>query len=189
MKEENNNIITDTEIMDMTVESLNQPQSEWDMKMERLVDQTIADLETGKLKIDFQQLVQTDDGELMPKWTEVNGITYILEEENYLYIPLMSLPKQTEYELGMWGKERADYLRNEDKGTWELMKMEFTLQKHLIETEKAADRMEEKLMRQLMEVEGITEELKQKNQMEWVRRYNNLKHRVWEIIREELIYV
>ena len=172
----------------MTKESLAET-SEWNMKMEKFMEQTLQALKTGKLKIDFTDMVKTGENEFSPKWIEENGLTYILEEEYCTYLPLLELPEQTEYELGMWGKERANYLRNEDKGTWEFMRMKFTLQKHLIETEKAANRMEERLMRQLMEAEGITEELKQKDLIEWVRQYNNLKHRVWEIIREELIYV
>ena len=67
--------------------------------------------------------------------------------------------------------------------------MSGTLKDHLEEVDKSAEEMFEQLITQIKLKEGITEELKASNQMEWVRRLNNIRNRVSEIVYRELIYV
>lgn len=69
------------------------------------------------------------------------------------------------------------------------MLMQGTLTQHLIEINVAALDLMESLVKQMAAVEGVTEELKRKDQMVWVRRMNNIRNRVDEIVRNEYIYV
>ena len=68
------------------------------------------------------------------------------------------------------------------------MLMENTLNPHLEEVDRQAQEMEQLLISQLAQQEGITEQLKAENQMEWVARMNNIRHRADEIVLNELIY-
>ena len=63
------------------------------------------------------------------------------------------------------------------------------LTKHLAETDKAANDVEDRLTEKICKAEGVTEALKKSNQMEWVARRNNIKNRVKEIVYSELIYI
>ena len=68
------------------------------------------------------------------------------------------------------------------------MLLQGTLTRHLIDTNAAAMDMLESLVRQMAKGEGVTERLKKQDQMEWVRRMNNIRNRAEEIVRNELIY-
>ena len=68
------------------------------------------------------------------------------------------------------------------------MLMEGTLNPHLEEIDRQAQEMEQHLISQLAQQEGVTEQLKAENQMEWVARMNNIRHRADEIVLNELIY-
>ena len=69
------------------------------------------------------------------------------------------------------------------------MLLQGTLTRHLIDTNAAAMDMLESLVRQMAKAEGVTEELKRRDQLGWVRRMNNIRNRAEEIVRNELIYV
>ena len=84
---------------------------------------------------------------------------------------------------------RARYLRENKKAEYSMMMIDNTLQNHLIEVDKTAKARFDLLMKQFAERENITEELKAKNQMEWVAQMNNIKNRVDEIIMKELIFI
>ena len=111
-------------------------------------------------------------------YTEVNG---------YL-IPDLTLPDEPEYEIGRFGLMRRHYLKNHKKALFSTMLMSGKLNEHLYETDQAANDRMEFISKQMAEREGVTEELKAKNQMEWVGRMNNIRNRVEEIICAELIY-
>ena len=68
------------------------------------------------------------------------------------------------------------------------MLMENTLNPHLEEIDRQAQEMEQQLISQLVQQEGITEQLKAENQMEWVARMNNIRNRADEIVLNELIF-
>ena len=68
------------------------------------------------------------------------------------------------------------------------MLMEGTLNPHLEEIDRQAQEMEQQLISQLAQQEGITEQLKAENQMEWVARMNSIRNRADEIVLNELIY-
>ena len=68
------------------------------------------------------------------------------------------------------------------------MLMENTLNPHLEEVDRQAQEMEQYLISQLAQQEGVTEQLKAENQMEWVARMNNIRNRADEIVLNDLIY-
>ena len=112
------------------------------------------------------------------------GGTY-RQEGDYL-LPNIEMPEGPQ--IGMWGQRRLQYLRTNKKVLYTTMLMGGTLNTHLEEVDKSADEMYEQLTMQMKLQEGVTEELKASNQMEWVQRMNNIRNRAAEIVFEELIY-
>ena len=119
---------------------------------------------------------------------ERTGIEYILVNDFYIPNLVPPAPIRTE-SLGKYGRMRARYLRENKKAEYSIMMIDNTLQNHLIEVDKTAKARFDLLMKQFAENENITEELKAKNQLEWVARMNNIKNRVDEIIMKELIFI
>ncbi len=113
------------------------------------------------------------------------GLTYKLEGD--YYIPLVELPEPPK--IGIWGHRRRDYLKNYRRVIFSIMQMNETLNSHLEEVDRTANEMFNRLIHQLATAEGITEDLKATNQMEWVARMNNIHSRVTEIVLRECIYV
>ena len=92
-------------------------------------------------------------------------------------------------QIGIWGQQRLQYLRTHKRVLYTTMLMSDTLKAHLEEVDKSADEMFEQLTMQLKTQEGITEELKANNQLEWVQRMNSIRNRAAEVVFKELIYV
>lgn len=113
-----------------------------------------------------------------------NGLTYKLEGD--YYIPLVEIPEYPK--IGIWGLRRLDYLKNHRRVIFSIMQMNETLTPHLEKVGRAANEMFGRLIHQFATAEGITENLKATNQMEWVARMNNIRSRVEEVIYTELIY-
>ena len=90
--------------------------------------------------------------------------------------------------VGRWGMLRFNYLRKHREALYTIMLMENTLNPHLEEIDWQAQEMEQRLISQLAQQEGVTERLKAERQMEWVARMNNIRHRADEIVLNELIY-
>lgn len=118
---------------------------------------------------------------------EKTGIEYTLHGD--YYIPNLLLPDRKNVKLGKYGRMRARYLKENKKEEYSIMLIENTLQDHLIEIDRTANKRFDLLMKQFAEKENITEELKATNQMEWVGKMNAIKNAVEEIIFKELIYV
>ena len=92
-------------------------------------------------------------------------------------------------QIGIWGQRRLQYLRANKKVIYTTMLMGDTLKDHLEEVDKSADEMYEQLTLQMKAQEGVTEKLKASDQMEWVQKVNNIRHRAAEVVYKELIYV
>ena len=92
------------------------------------------------------------------------------------------------YNIGVWGERRREYLKNHRKALYNHYQMNMTLLQHLEEIEQQAQQLYETLIKQLAEKENITEQLKAKNQMEWIRQMNNIRQRAMEIVYKEIIY-
>ncbi len=90
--------------------------------------------------------------------------------------------------IGVWGIRRRDYLRKHHDGIYTGMLLSGKLNAHLEEIDRSANDMFDLLVKQYAAREGVTEQLKAKDQMEWVRRMNSIRSRVEEIVFHELVY-
>ena len=116
-------------------------------------------------------------------YDKTNGLWY--ERDGDYYIPCLKLP---EINIGIWGKRYLTYIREHKKLLHTKLMVNGTLYDHLAEINKQAEDMFSELVNQMKTNEGITEQLKAENQMEWVRRMNNIRHRATEIVNNKLIY-
>jgi len=118
---------------------------------------------------------------------EKNGGTYT-KVGDYL-IPDLTLPPEDDSRpIGIWGRRHLDYLKNHCKAVYAIMVMDNTLHTHLADINEQAEEMFFRLVKQLAEDEGVTEEMKAVTQIEWVGRMNNIRNRAKEIVNNELIY-
>ena len=90
--------------------------------------------------------------------------------------------------VGKYGMLRHSYLRKHREGLYTGMLMEGTLNAHLEEVDREANRMLEQLTTQMALEQGVTEELKARDQMLWVQRMNNIRNRAMEVVNNDLIY-
>lgn len=104
-------------------------------------------------------------------------------------IPNLAMDPQPEGEIGIWGQHRKQYLKEHRKGTYNAMLLQGTLTQHLIDTNAEALDLMDTLVKQMAKAEGVTEELKRRDQLGWVGRMNNVRNRAEEIMRNELIHV
>lgn len=115
-----------------------------------------------------------------------NGLDYILVGE--VYLPLLTVPTETR-DIGFYGSLHRNYLKDYKSGLYSYLSLSGKLWTYLADLNEQCMERRDYLMDQMMEQEGITEELKRKDQMEWVRRANNVRSRVDEIILTEMVYV
>ena len=105
------------------------------------------------------------------------------------FIPNLKLPpEEARITLGKWGMLYKDYLFNNKKAVFSTLLAEGKLYQHCAEVENQANEMYDILIEQMKATEGVTEELKEQNQLEWVQRTGNIQQRASEIVCNELIY-
>ena len=105
-------------------------------------------------------------------------------------IPNLVLPPEgANITLGKWGMLHKDYLLHHKKVLFTTLLTQGKLYQHCAEVENQARDMFDTLIEQMKEVEGVTEQLKEENQMEWVCRMQNIEARAREIVATELIYI
>ena len=108
---------------------------------------------------------------------------------DYLIPNLILPPEETAITLGKWGMMHKSYLEKHKKVFFSLLLGQGKLYQHCAEVEKQARDMFDTLVEQMKGKEGVTEELKEHNQWEWVQRMENIQQRAREIVISELIYV
>lgn len=114
-------------------------------------------------------------------------ITYTRQGDYNL--PNLTLPKQDNREIGIWGARRRRYLKNHHKILYYNLLTSCKLHDHLADINEEAEEMYSQLVNQIAELEGITEQLKADNQMLWVQRMNSVCSRAQEIVNTEIIYI
>ena len=114
------------------------------------------------------------------------GIHYELQGDYYL--PCLELPEQPKVEIGIWGKRHLKYIKHRRPILYTNLLTSCKLTAYLADINEQAEDMFFRLVKQLAEKEGITEQLKAENQMLWVARMNNIRNRATEIVNAELIY-
>ena len=106
---------------------------------------------------------------------------------NYLMSNLMANP-EPEGELRKFGLMRKSYLKNYKDGVYSGLLLTGKLKEHLLTVREQAEERFDLLVEQMVEKKGVTERLKEQNQMDWVRKINGIRARAEEVVREEIIY-
>ena len=115
-----------------------------------------------------------------------NGLWYELQGEHY--IPCLTLPAEKERPIGIWGQRHRRYLKEHKKATYTTLLTSGKLNTYLADIGEQAEEMLSRLVKQMSEKQGITEQMKAENQILWVGRMNNIRSAAMEIVNAELIY-
>ena len=111
------------------------------------------------------------------------------EQQGDYLIPCVKTKEQKEIHLGVWANRHRQYLKQSHKVRYYNLLTSEKLYDYLADIEEQADNMFSRLVKQIAEVEGVTEALKADESMEWVGRMNNIRNRAMEVVNTELIYV
>ena len=115
------------------------------------------------------------------------GGTYTLVGDYYL--PDIELPAEDDDRpLGVWAQRRLNYLKGHRCALYSQLVMTGKLHSHLADVEEQAESLLLRLVDEMAEIDGIAEQLKAENQMEWVCRMNCVKEQAMEIVMSEIIY-
>ena len=117
---------------------------------------------------------------------EKTGIGYTLVGE--VYFPNLVLPHNNSETLGIWGQRYLEYIKTHRKPFYTSLKMQCKLDEHLRNVNMRASEMYDRLVKQFAQREGITEELKAADMMQWVTAMNNIANRVREVVWNEIIH-
>lgn len=113
-----------------------------------------------------------------------NGLWYELHGDYYL--PCLTVPESKP--VGVWGRRYRNYLKKHRNQIYTAMLLNGTLEDHVAEIDRQAEEMFDRLIKQMAEQEGVTEQLKARDQMEWVRQMNSICNRAVEVVNDDLIY-
>jgi len=119
-------------------------------------------------------------------YDDKNGLWYELQGD--YYIPCLTLPTEEEKPIGLWGQRHLSYLKEYRRGTYINLLTSGRLNAYLAEIDKQAQERFKRLIEDMKQAQGITEQQKAENQLEWVQRLNNARTCAMEIIYKELIY-
>ena len=90
--------------------------------------------------------------------------------------------------IGAWGRLHYDFLYRNQRSVINAMRLKGTLHGYLMGIDKDAEDMFNLIINQTAEIEGVTEQLKAADQMEWIRHMNSIRSRAREFVLKELIY-
>ena len=116
-----------------------------------------------------------------------NGLDYTLVNDHYL--PNLTVAAPAEHPAGRWGRLHKTYLKAQHPVRYNQLLLSGELGNYLAKLDKQAEEQLALIVRQMREAEGVTEARKAANQLDWVRRMNNIRNRAEEIIVSELIFV
>ena len=120
-------------------------------------------------------------------YNEQTGISYTLHGDYYL--PDLAISDdEKDAEIGVWGQRHLRYIKQNRKVLYLNLMTSGKLNGYLADLDKQAEEMFSRLIKQMAERDGVTENLKADNQMEWVVRMNNIRQRATEIVNREWIY-
>lgn len=114
-----------------------------------------------------------------------NGLDYVLIGD--YYIPDLQLPKESR-PIGWWGRMHKAYLELYHPARYNDLILSGKLWTYLVDLNEQAQNRLDYIIAQMKEAEGITEKLKARDQMAWVRAMNSIRNREEEIVRAEIIY-
>lgn len=119
-------------------------------------------------------------------YNKQTGIGYTLQGDYYL--PDLALPEQEDKPIGLWGHRHLCHIKRHKKVLYTNLLTSGKLNSYLADIDEQAEDMFSRLVKQIAEREGVTEQLKADNQMEWVDRMNNIRSRATEIVNNDIIY-
>lgn len=114
-----------------------------------------------------------------------NGLDYTLHGDYYFPNLIIDEEKAT---YGKYGMLRKKYLKEHKSGYYQYLMLSGKLTEHLNQVDREAREKVERLVEQMAEKQGVTEKLKEDNQIEWVKRMNNIKVRGEEMVLEDVLY-
>ena len=117
-----------------------------------------------------------------------NGLDYTLVNDHYLPNLTAAAPAE-QHPTGRWGRLHKRYLKEQHPIRYNQLLLSGELASYLASLDKQANEQLALIIRQMQDAEGVTEALKEDNQLEWVRRMNSIRSRAEEIIKTELIFV
>ena len=118
---------------------------------------------------------------------ERTGLRYELVGDYYL-IAGDDEPEEEQKPIGIWGQRHRRYLKEHRRVRYANLLTSGKLNSYLVDIDRRAEEMFERLVKQMAEREGVTEQLKATDSMEWVRKMNSIRNREVEITNSELIY-
>ncbi len=119
-------------------------------------------------------------------YDEKNGLWYELQGD--YYIPCLKLSEGEQQPIGVWGQRHLQYIKQYRKVLYTNLLTSGKLNGYLADIDKQAEDMLSRFVKQMAEREGVTEQLKAANQMEWVSRMNNIKSRAIEVVNTDIIF-
>ena len=117
-----------------------------------------------------------------------NGLDYTLVNDYYLPNLTVAAPAE-QHPTGRWGRLHKRYLKEQHPIRYNQLLLSGELASYIASLDKQANEQLALIIRQMQDAEGVTEALKEDNQLEWVRRMNSIRSRAEEIIKTELIFV
>ena len=118
---------------------------------------------------------------------EQQGGQYVLQGDYRL--PCVTLPNDSNYEIGVWGERHRRYLKEHHKVRYYNLMTAGTLDNYLADIEIQAEKLFEQTVKSLAEKDTVTEKLKATSPIDWVQKMNNIRNRATEIVNTEVIFV
>ena len=115
-----------------------------------------------------------------------SGGTYTMQGDYRL--PNLTVPAEEERPIGVWGQRRLNYLKHHRKVLYYNLLTSGKLHSHLADVEEEAQELFLRLVKEYAENESVTEQLKEENPIDWIRKMNNIKMRVREMVNLEVIF-
>ena len=115
-----------------------------------------------------------------------NGLWY--EKKGDYYLPCLTLPAEEEKPIGLWGQRHLRYLKENRRLVYLNLLTSGGLHSYLADIDEQAADMFFRLVKEYADKQGVTERLKEENQLEWIRRMENIRACVKEVVGREIIY-
>ena len=120
-------------------------------------------------------------------YDESNGLWYELQGD--YYIPCLISPTEKEHKpIGLWGQHHKQYLKEHRHIVYTTMLIEGTLNRYLADINQQAEQMFHRLIEEMAQKQGVTEQLKAKQPMEWIGLMNNIRACADEIVLNDIVY-
>ena len=145
------------------------------------ISQSSCFIEDGPLK-------GRNKGQSQRAWKEYHAMEITYTSHEGFYLPNLTLPRKEEASFGRYGRLRLKYLKEHRKILYINLLTSGELTRHLNEIDRQAREMLELLVKQMVQAQGITEQLKVEDQMAWVGAMNNIRSAAEEVVMQEVVF-